>query len=112
MWWGATPLYESHVPAGAGWLTAAPATTFRDGRGTNQGMLLIRAGRRLEVKAGGTNVARNPNGWADPLLEPADQSVDLEVQLHATNGKCFAATYPRHAFITRYPAHTRSGFGF
>jgi uncharacterized delta-60 repeat protein len=112
MWWGATPIYESRVPAGAGWRTVAPATTFRDGGGANQGMLLIRAGRALDVKAGGRGVADNPNGWADPLLEPADQSIDLEVQLHATNGKCFAATYPHSAFTTRYPAHTRSGYGF
>ena len=112
MWWGTTPLYESHVPAGAGWRTVAPATTFRDGRRTNQGMQLIRAGRLLVVKAGGDNVDDNPNGWADPLLAPADQSIPLEVQLHATNGKCFAATYPHSALTTRYPAHTRSGYGY
>lgn len=112
MWWGTTPLYESRVPAGEGWRSEGLATTFRDGRGANQGMQLIRAGRTLEVKAGGDGVRENPNGWADPLLEPADQSVPLEVQLHATNGTCFAATYPRAAFTTRYPAHTRSGYGF
>lgn len=113
MWWGTTPIYESNVPAGTGWKTSpSGAVTFRDTTRSNFGIEKIRVGKALEVKAQGPNILENPNGFPDALFSPADESIDLHVQLNASSGKCYAATYLQAYLEGKYPQHTKSGLGF
>jgi uncharacterized delta-60 repeat protein len=113
MWWGTTPIYESNVPAGTGW-KAAPsgALRFRDATRSNFGIEKIRVGKSLEVQVRGPKIRDNPNGFPDALLSPGDDSIRLHVQLNASSGKCFAATYLQSNLVGKYPQHTKSGYGF
>jgi uncharacterized delta-60 repeat protein len=113
MWWGdRLPIYESTIPAGSAWTTIAAGSKFKDRAGSNFGIQQVTVGRKkIFLKAKGDGIAANPNGFPDALLQPADDSIDFEVQMHASNGACLAATYPQSVFTTTYPQHVRSGVG-
>jgi uncharacterized delta-60 repeat protein len=113
MWWGTTPIYESTVPSGAGWKTSPTGlVTFRDKTRSNFGIEKIRVGKALEVKARGPKIQENPNGFPDALFSPADDTIRLHVQLNASSGKCWAATYLQANLVGKYPQHTKTGYGF
>lgn len=113
MWWGTIPIYESSVPAGTGWKTAPSGNvTFRDKTRSNFGIEKIRVGKSLEVKAQGSKIRDNPNGFPDALFSPGDDSIRLHVQLNASSGKCYMATYLQGNLVGKYPQHTKSGYGF
>lgn len=101
MWWGRHPFYTARVPAGAGWKTGNGWTAFRDGQGRHTGIRSILVNRALVVTVRGPRVVDNPYGWRHPYSAPPDPSAHMEVQLHAANGKCFAATHRRGDFVTR-----------
>lgn len=113
MWWGeGLPIYESTVPAGAGWSSNAAGLKFKDRTGSNFGIQRVIVGRKkIFFEAKGEAIVDNPNGFPDALLQPADDGIALEVQLHASNGACLAATYPQSVFTTTYPQHVRTGVG-
>ncbi len=113
MWWGTTPIYESTIPAGAGWTASGTGFKYRDPAGSAFGIQQVKLARStLQVKAVGEAIRDNPNGFPDALLQPGDDSIALEVQLHSSNGACFATTYPQSVLTGKYPQHTRSGLGY
>lgn len=113
MWWGTTPLYESTIPAGTGWVASGTGFKYRDRAGSAFGIQQVKINKSaLQVKAVGEAIKENPNGFPDALLAPGDDSVALEVQLHSSNGACFATTYPQSVLEGKYPQHTRSGLGY
>lgn len=112
MWWGRIPLYESTIPAGTGWIATPAGVTYRDRAGSAFGIQqVVVARKRIFLKAKGEAIEDNPNGFPDALLQPGDDTVPLEVQLHASNGACFAATYPQASMTGSYPRHVRTGVG-
>jgi uncharacterized delta-60 repeat protein len=111
MWWGDLPIYEGRIPAGAGWTAEDGTVRYGDRLAAHDGLQKIRIGHGLEVKAKGEHMRDNQHGFADALLQPADQSIPLNVQLHASSGKCFAATYPQSSLSATYAGHVRRGDG-
>lgn len=112
MWWGDTPIFESTIPPGDGWTTRSGGkVVFRDKARANAGIDQIKVGGGLQVKAQGPNIFGNPNGFPDALLQPADDSIPLRVQLHA-GGKCYGTTSPQSWLEGQWPSHVRRGKGF
>jgi uncharacterized delta-60 repeat protein len=113
MWWGASyPIYESTIPAGTGWKSVGTGHKYKDRTGSAFGIQQVVVGsKRIFLKAKGDGISANPNGFPDALLQPGDDDIALEVQLHASNGACVAATYPQSVFTTTYPQHVRTGVG-
>ena len=113
MWWGTLPVYESSIPAGGGWRTTNTGVVYRSRNGDVFGITNVKVARSgIKLKAKGKNILANPNGFADALLQPADDTIPLHVQLNAESGKCFAATYPQSSMVGKYAGHIRRGLGY
>ncbi len=113
LWWGDIPIFESSVPPDTGWITKPTGTVvFRDKTRANAGIERIKVGRSgLMVKAHGAKILENPHGFPDALLQPADPSIPLQVQLHAGD-QCYATTSPQGWVTGHWPSHVRRGKGF
>lgn len=64
------------------------------------------------MKARGWEIQANPNGFPDALFSPADDTIRLHVQLNASSGTCYAATYVQGNLQGKWPQHTKTGLGF
>jgi hypothetical protein len=111
LWWGRYAMYEASVPPGPPWRRVTPSTVVYRAKGTPFGLRLIKVGKSLTVQAKGEAIEANPYGFPDSLLTPGDDTIDLDVQLHASNGSCWGATYPQAGLSAGYPSHLRSGTG-
>ncbi len=72
----------------------------------------VKIGRSVfVVKARGEGLVAARHGYADPLLEPAAEGAVFEVEVQASNGHCFAASYPKAQLAGIDSSHTRLGVG-
>ena len=114
MWWGNDlAVYESSIPPANNWRANPTAVIYRDRAGSVFGLNSVKVGRSgIKLKAKGENIMANPNGFPDALLQPGDDTIPLNVQLNASSGKCYAATYPQSALPGKYSNHVRKGVGY